>query len=103
MFPKSVSGTCVKANEIKPMTTPYQIRTTQISILPSGDPLISEQATKITIVEEGAGEHLEIEQQMDTASAMCQTIKVETDEWPKLKEGVEMMLKEIQKHRSEDK
>lgn len=73
----------------------YVVRVTRLSVLPPKEPLFSEQCTHITIVDEAAGEYLEIEQQSGSVNVKVQTIMVTPEEWPALKQAVETLLSEI--------
>jgi hypothetical protein len=73
----------------------YAVRVTRLSVLPPKEPLFSEQCTHITIVDEAAGEYLEIEQQSGSVDVKAQTIMVTPEEWPALKQAVETLLAEI--------
>ncbi len=78
------------------MTNPdYIIRVTRLSVMPPKQPLFSEQCTHITIVDEAAGEYLEIEQQSGSNDVKVQTVTVTPEEWPTLKQAVETLLAEI--------
>lgn len=88
-------------NQIEAKTKPFEIRITRLSVLPPGEPIFSERCTNISIVDEAAGEYLEIEQQLDCPEVKPQTIFVNPDEWPVLREAIEQMLEEIKKHERE--
>ena len=85
------------ADEPLPRTTcsAYVVRVTRLSVLPPKEPLFSEQCTHVTIVDEAAGEFLEIEQQSGSVDVKPQTIMVTPEEWPALKQAVETLLSEI--------
>ena len=70
----------------------YVVRVTRLSVLPPKEPLFSEQCTHITIVDEAAGEYLEIEQQSGSVDVKAQTIMVTPEEWPALKQAIETLL-----------
>jgi len=70
----------------------FRVRVTRLSVLPNKEPLFSEQCTNISIVDEAAGEFLEIEQQSGRTDVKSQTIQVTTEEWPALKEAIERLL-----------
>jgi hypothetical protein len=74
----------------------YITRVTRISVLPQKEPLFSEQCTHLTIVDEAAGEYIEIEQQSGNTDVRAQTIGINKDEWPAIKQAVETLLMEIQ-------
>ena len=80
----------------------YVVRVTRLSVLPLKEPLFSEQCTHVTIVDEAAGEYLEIEQQSGSSDAKHQTIIVAPDEWPALKQAVETLLSEIDGQNARD-
>jgi hypothetical protein len=69
----------------------YEIRTTKITVLPKGEPLFHEGATEITIVDEAAGEYLEVSQCSDSHEGK---IKIDRVEWPTLKAAIERIMKE---------
>ena len=73
----------------------YIIRTTRVSVLPPDEPLFSERCTHITIVDEAAGEFLEVEQQSGSDGVKRQTIQISPDEWPVLKQAIEKMMTEL--------
>jgi hypothetical protein len=64
----------------------YTTRTTQITVLPQGDPIFSEMATHISIEDEGEGEFLVVEQEQNGKIAITQ------EEWPELKGAIEVLL-----------
>ena len=74
------------------------VRTTRVSVLPKGEPLFSEQCTHLTIVDEAAGEFLEIEQQSGHGDVKPQTIGIAPSEWPTLKAAIESMMEGITNH-----
>jgi hypothetical protein len=74
----------------------YAIRMTRLSVLPTKHPLYSERCTHISVIDEGAGEYLEIEQQ--TEDAGMQKIMIDPREWTAIKEAVEILLADIKCH-----
>lgn len=70
----------------------FRVRITRLSVLPPNEPLFSEQCTNISIVDEAAGEFVEIEQQSGRSDAKSQTIQVAPEEWPSLKRAIEQLL-----------
>lgn len=56
----------------------YNYRITRLTVVPEGKPLYDDMATHVTIVDEGAGEYLEIHQ-----SSGCEPgiIKITKEEW----------------------
>jgi hypothetical protein len=63
----------------------YTTRTTQITVLPAGDPIFSEMATHISIEDEGEGEFLVLDQDKGK-------IAITPEEWPELKGAIEVLL-----------
>jgi hypothetical protein len=63
-------------------------RTTSITVLPDGEPIYSEMATKITIVDEGAGEFIEVSQPGSDDEA----ISFSPSEWPELRAAIDSMI-----------
>ena len=70
----------------------FTVRVTRLSVLPKNEPLFSEQCTNVSIVDEAAGEFLEVEQQGCSEAEKLQTIKISSDEWPSLKQAIEQLL-----------
>ena len=68
------------------MNEPYKIRVTQISIMPRDEPIFSEQCTTITILDEAAGEFLEVSQEGGK-------LRFDAEEWPHVRDAVEKMFK----------
>jgi hypothetical protein len=85
-----------------PDCSAYVVRVTRLSVLPPKEPLFSEQCTHITIVDEAAGEYLEIEQQSGSVDLKAQTIMVTPEEWPAFKQAVETLLSEIHGQNTKD-
>jgi hypothetical protein len=79
----------------------YVTRVTRVTVLPEGEPIYSELATNISIVDEVAGEFVEIEQQSDKHDPTPQRITVTTEEWPVLRGSIEEMLKLCNKTETE--
>ena len=71
-----------------------------VIVLPHGDAVFSANATVIAIEDEAAGEYLTIKQRNDDISSdeSNQRIVITPEEWPEIKQALEMMFKEIEKH-----
>jgi hypothetical protein len=67
--------------------TDYNAVITQVTVLPKGQPIFSEKATTITIVDEAAGPFLEVVQS-ETGK-----IQIQSDEWPQLRDSIGEMLR----------
>jgi hypothetical protein len=70
----------------------FRVRVTRLSVLPASEPLFSEQCTHVSIVDEAAGEFLEIVQQSGRTDTPSQTIAISPEEWPALKQAIEQLL-----------
>jgi len=69
----------------------YITRVTQMVILPEDQPLFSEMATEVRIVDESGGEYVEVEQHGRTdIGKIC----INPEEWPNLKRAIDTMIAE---------
>jgi hypothetical protein len=80
------------------MKKPWGERIAAVFVLPDGAEIYSEMATKIQIVDEGAGEFLEVSQKT------CRTggdtrITIEPEEWPALRQAIDKMIGECRSTR----
>jgi len=66
------------------------MKVTAITVLPVGKPLYSEFATTITIVDEGAGEFVEVQQDGRDGSGK---IAISPDEWPTIRRTIDKMVR----------
>jgi hypothetical protein len=64
----------------------YETRTTQTTIAPEGQPIFSEQATKIEIDDEAGGEFV-------TVSQDDVKISISPEEWPVIRAAINKMIK----------
>ena len=69
----------------------YETRITNLVIAPKKEPIFSECATHVRIVDEAAGEFLEVEQQ---GGPSLGKIQFSPDEWPHLRRAINRMIKE---------
>lgn len=65
----------------------YEARTTQVTLTPKGDPIFSEHAMHLRIVDEAAGEFVEIAQEEGA-------IQIDREEWPYLRAAITKMFKQ---------
>lgn len=72
-----------------------------MTILPVGEPLFSDRATVVSIVDEAAGEYIQVKQQADTTSETDQTIAFDPDEWEEVTDVVNQMFGEIRRYKEE--
>ena len=70
-----------------PRTMSYKTRITQITIVPEGEPIYSEGATRIEIDDEGAGEFVVVSQDKGK-------ILIDPEEWRPLCEAINKMISE---------
>lgn len=71
---------------------PYEIRTTAMVVAPEGEPLFSELATRVTIVDDAAGEFVEVAQDGRDGSDYSGKIGINPEEWPMLREAIDMAV-----------
>ena len=78
----------------------YITRTTQVVVLPEDRPIFSAMATTVTIVDEAAGEFVEVGQSGDIS---LDKIAINPNEWPALREAIDMMIAQcrVEKAREE--
>ena len=69
-------------------------RTESILLTPPSEPIFSEATLRIKIEDEAAGEFLVFESLSNDGK-----LRLDPDEWPAFKAGVEFMLSEIEKHK----
>lgn len=67
----------------------YETRTMQVIVVPEGYDSFSEYATSITIVDEGDGEFLEMQQHREQDK-----IKIDKNEWPAIRDAIDKMIGE---------
>ena len=67
-----------------------ECRTLKIALIPKGEPIFSERATHIEIVDEAAGEFVEVSQDYDNVKSG--TIAIDSTEWPLLKSSIDRMI-----------
>jgi len=79
-----------------PAPTPPMLtqRTESILLTPPSEPIFSEATIRIKIDDEAAGEFLMFESLSNDGK-----LRLDSDEWPAFKAGVEFMLSEIEKHK----
>ena len=77
----------------------YISRTTQVAVLPEDQPIFSELATTVTIVDEAAGEFVEVEQ---SGHISLGKIAINPSEWPALREAIGMMIAQCQREKARE-
>ena len=68
----------------------YETRVTCMTVLPDGEPIFSEAATRIEIVDEAAGEYVVVSQCGDNEGK----VQIEPDNWPEIRIAIDAMIKE---------
>ncbi len=88
---------CPGANLVTPAVEPpkFSTRTTRIVFGPAGCGVLDDQATTIEIVDEGAGEYVNVSQLKETPAGKGVAINME--EWPALRDAIESMVNQCRK------
>lgn len=69
----------------------YETRTLKIAVTPKGEKIFHNQVTQIEIVDEAAGEYVEVSQCSDSNDGKIAICK---NEWPAISAAIDKMLKE---------
>jgi hypothetical protein len=69
--------------------------TSKITVLPEGEPIFSQLATEISIVDEAAGPFIEMRQFPDDGEEKY--LRFEIDEWSYITKAVGKLIQEIEK------
>jgi hypothetical protein len=69
--------------------------TSRITVLPEGEPIFSQLATEISIVDEAAGPFIEMRQFPDDGEEKY--LRFDIDEWPYITKAVGKLIQEIKK------
>jgi len=69
----------------------YVNRITQLTVHPKSEPIFSEMATTVSIIDEAEGEFVLVEQLARTDMGK---IAIATEEWPVLRAAIDRMIKE---------
>lgn len=72
-------------------TAKYETRVTKLTVNRAGDPIFSEMATCIEIVDEAAGEFVTVSQE---GRRDLGKIAIEAKEWPELRAAIDRMISE---------
>jgi len=82
------------------MTKPLIERVVSVVVLPEGDPLFSEMATRVDIVDEAGGEFVKVSQTVCRADADG-AIFFDPKEWPALRQAIDRMVVECRSNDEE--
>jgi hypothetical protein len=69
------------------MTAEMEVRPLALIVLPQGEPIFHERATRIEIEDEAAGEYVVLRQQGGK-------IRIDPVEWPKLRAAINRMIRQ---------
>lgn len=69
----------------------YQIRITQMMVLPDDEPIFSENATSISIADDGAGEFIVLSQNRTSRPAK---VGIDKEEWQTLADAISKMFEQ---------
>jgi hypothetical protein len=72
------------------MSTSYETLIGSLIVVPVGDPIYSEMATEVKLVDEAAGLFVEVEQR---GRADVGKISINPEEWPALRAAIDQMAK----------
>lgn len=68
-----------------------ELRTTEVTLVPKGEPIFNEQAISIKIVDEAAGEFIQLQGTSSSDEEM--KFQIDPTEWQDLKKAIDMMIK----------
>lgn len=77
------------------MAAAYETRVLSLIVLPAGAPTFSEMATTVTIIDEAAGEYVEVTQ--NGGRDCLGKVAIEPGEWPSLRDTIDRMIGECRK------
>lgn len=69
----------------------YETRVTRLTVVPQGEPIYGELATHVEIVDEAAGEFVEISK---TTLVGREVVGIDPVEWPALRDAIQKMISE---------
>lgn len=72
----------------------YETRITQLTVNQKSEPIFSEMATTVSIIDEAAGEFVLVEK---VALTDMGKIAIDPEEWPVLRAAIDRMIKECRK------
>jgi len=76
-----------------------KIRTLTLAVLPEDKPIFDECCTIVTIDDEAAGEYVIVKQ--EPLGKDEQSIGIDPDEWPAIRDAIDSMFSEIKMHTQE--
>ncbi len=72
----------------------YETRITRLTLVVRSEALFDERSTDIELTDEAAGEFVVVTQKSGHNKVQPQTISIDPDEWPVLRDAIEFMVKE---------
>jgi len=69
--------------------TEYETRTLSVIVVAKGEPIFSEMATRVEIVDEAGGEYVEVSQH---GRPDLGKISINPEEWPMLRDAIDSMV-----------
>lgn len=69
----------------------YETITLKVAVMPENEPIFADGVTEIQIVDQGAGEFIEVWQCNDDNEGK---IQIDPTEWPHIREAINKMIKE---------
>ena len=79
----------------------YEMRITKVAVLPVGSDLFCTEATNIEIVDEAAGEFIEVVQLNEEAENG--TVRFAPEEWERVRYAMDFMMSAIEAHQIKEK
>lgn len=73
----------------------FEKRVTAITVCKVGEPIFSDYATRVEIVDEAAGEFVEVSQAGREGGGK---IAIDSDEWPALRDAIDQLLNDCRDH-----
>ncbi len=82
----------------------YMATVLSMVVKPEKEPIFSELATIVEIVDEAAGEYVEVRQESDRGKSHADTgtIAITSDDWPMIRDTIEKMLAQCRNDEGEN-
>lgn len=71
----------------------HETRVTRLHVVRTGEPIFDESATSVEIIDEAAGEFVELSQESGR-------IRIDPGEWPTLRKAIDRMVRECRQENS---
>ncbi len=83
-----------KRNAVPDGDVRYEVRITQLSVQPPGEPLWSEKSTDVSIGQEAGKECAIVRQKSGHVDTALQTVIITKEEWPALQKAIDFIVSE---------